>query len=369
MFGESKRSATEGCESGTEDHSVIGIFGRRDDFFFHTTRGFVHHEKHKAVAQSGSGALAAGLFETTRRGVASTPFLERFIRSLRFAFVFVKTAAGFSTEHSTIAQPMQDGGSVIATAVGFFQRPGDVNRDVHADLVDQTQRPHRHSPGDKRIVDLLCIHSRLEKFRGIEQIRKQNTIDEKAGTVAHLYRQLSDLARKCERSSERFLRSFFADDDFDQFHPLRRIEKMQTDHAVGGTRYASQFANRQGRGICGEDRFRTGFVRELAKDFLFDVDLFRSSFNDHLHIAQLDGNRRGNDAGATFFRFLFTHQTAFNRVRVSLLDNGQAAVELFATDIAQNHRNPMRAEPLRDPGTHYAGANHRGVYDFCRRSF
>src|SRR5207302_6247033 len=109
MFGESKRSATEGCESGTEDHSVIGIFGRRDDFFFHTTRGFVHHEKHKAVAQSGSGALAAGLFETTRRGVASTPFLERFIRSLRFAFVFVKTAACFSTEHSTIAQPMQDG--------------------------------------------------------------------------------------------------------------------------------------------------------------------------------------------------------------------------------------------------------------------
>jgi len=126
----------------------------------------------------------------------------------------------------------------------------------------------------KRIVDLLCIHSRLEKFRGIEQIRKQNTIDEKAWTVAHLYRQLSDLARKCERALASFLRSFFADDDFDQFHPLRRIEKVQTDHAVGGTRYASQFANRQGRGICGEDRFRTGFVRELAEDFLFDVDLF-----------------------------------------------------------------------------------------------
>src|ERR1700680_4078904 len=192
MFGESKRSATEGCESGAEDHSVIGIFGRRDDFFFHTTSGFVHHEKHKAVAQRGSGTLAAWLFETTRRGVASTPFLERFIRSLRFAFVFVKTASGFSTEHSTIAQLMQDGGSVIAPAVGLFQRRGDVNRDVPPDLVHPTKRPHRHPPGDKRIFDLLCIHSRLEKFRGIEQIRKQNTIDEKAGTAAHLYRQLSD---------------------------------------------------------------------------------------------------------------------------------------------------------------------------------
>src|SRR5437868_3389294 len=147
-------------------------------------------------------------FRAFRIAVQSAPPLdERLVRRLRFAFVFVKTAACFTTEHSTIAQPMQDGGSVIATAVGFFQRPGDVNSDVHADLVDQTQRPHRHSPGDKRIVDLLCIHSRLEKFRGIEQIRKQNTIDEKAGTVAHLYRQLSDLARKCERSSERFLRS------------------------------------------------------------------------------------------------------------------------------------------------------------------
>src|SRR5439155_6061187 len=188
--------------------------------------------------------------------------------SLRLAFVFVKTASSFATEHSTIVQPMQEGGRVIAPAVGLFQCAGDVNRDVHADLVDQTQWPHRHPPSDKRIVDLLRVHSRLKKVRGLEEIRKQNTIDEKAGTVAHFYRQLSDLACKCECANTSFGRRFFADDYFDQFHPLRRIEKVQTDHAIGGTRYTSQFANRQGRSICGEDRFRTGFVRELAKDFL-----------------------------------------------------------------------------------------------------
>src|SRR5207237_9188559 len=86
-------------------------------------------------------------FRALRIAVQSTsPLDQRLVRRLRFAFVFAKTPAGFATEHSTIAQPMQDGGSVIATAVGLFQRPGDVNRDVLAALGDQTQRPHWHSP-------------------------------------------------------------------------------------------------------------------------------------------------------------------------------------------------------------------------------
>ena len=77
---------------------------------------------------------------------------------------------------------------MIATPVCLLQCSANINCDIDADFVDQSQWAHRHTPLQKRVVDLSCIETALEKFRRIEQIGKQNPIDEKPRTVADDHR-------------------------------------------------------------------------------------------------------------------------------------------------------------------------------------
>src|SRR5439155_20261926 len=51
MFSETQRSAAERRETGSQNHSVIEVLRRVDDFLFHAGRGLVHHQKDKPVRQ------------------------------------------------------------------------------------------------------------------------------------------------------------------------------------------------------------------------------------------------------------------------------------------------------------------------------
>ena len=77
---------------------------------------------------------------------------------------------------------------MIAFAVRLFERARDVDRDVDADLIDQSQRSHWHSPFYERIIDLVRTDALFEKVGSVEQVRKQNAIDQKTGTVPHHHR-------------------------------------------------------------------------------------------------------------------------------------------------------------------------------------
>ena len=50
ILRKSQRPTAEGGKPGAENHAVICVFRRRDDLFFKTARGFVHHQKGEAVA-------------------------------------------------------------------------------------------------------------------------------------------------------------------------------------------------------------------------------------------------------------------------------------------------------------------------------
>src|SRR5207249_4949805 len=130
-----------------------------------------------------------------------------------FAFVFVKTSAVFAAEHLAIAQPTQDGGNVIASPVCLLKSIANINRDVDADFVDQPQRPHWHTPLHKWIVDLVRVQAAFEKLCSIEQIRKQNAIDEKTRAVADNHREFSDLSDKGDRPLARVLRRLSCNDN------------------------------------------------------------------------------------------------------------------------------------------------------------
>src|SRR6266567_4557369 len=143
---------------------------------------------------------------------------------------------------------------------------------------------------------------------------------------------------------------------------------MKTDDVFGRNRRIGQLADWKGGRVCGDDRFWTGLHRQLEKDLFFDLDLFRGGLDDKLHIAQFHWCGGGHDPGATLLRFFLAHQAPLHSVSVSSLDIGQTAVDLLPGYIAENHSDYMRAEPLRDTRTHYAGANHRSVHNLLRRN-
>src|SRR6266566_7949113 len=110
------------------------------------------------------------------------PLRKRIISRLRFALVFVKTSACFAPEHLAVAQPKQDGGNLIAPPVGFLECVANIDGDIDADFIDESQWTHPHPPLHKGTVDFVRVHAAFEKFGSVEQIRKQNAVDEKTRT-------------------------------------------------------------------------------------------------------------------------------------------------------------------------------------------
>jgi hypothetical protein len=94
---------------------------------------------------------------------------------------------------------------VIALPVGLLERVTDVNRDIDANFVDQSQRSHRHAPRHQRRIDPLRVHAAFEKSCSIEQVGKQNAVHQEPGAIAHDYRHFCDLAYKCQAPVARFV--------------------------------------------------------------------------------------------------------------------------------------------------------------------
>ena len=207
--------------------------------------------------------------------------------------------------------------TVISTPISSIKRSGPIGI------------PHSNSASSI----FSALDAVLEKFRGIEQIRKQNAVHEEPGTVAHHHRQLADLAGK-SRARGRCVSSevCLADHDFDQFHSADRIEKMQTDDAARAFRFRPR-----DRRLASAEVFvaRISLCRRSLQSRSRKISLLISIFSEAASItiwtSRISIRRAGgNDAGAAFLRFLLRHESAFDRVGVSFLDVGQAAIEFFA---------------------------------------
>src|SRR5436853_2968760 len=88
MLRESQRPAAMRRKSGSENHSVIRILRRFDDFFFNATRRFVDHQKHQTIRK----------IDIVLGRTAAPPLRERVVSELLFALVFVKAASTLATE-------------------------------------------------------------------------------------------------------------------------------------------------------------------------------------------------------------------------------------------------------------------------------
>ena len=263
---------------------------------------------------------------------------------------------------------LQDFRSAIPGAERLLQRRGNVDRDIDADLVDQPQRAHRHSPFEQRAIDLFHAHTVLKHFRRVQKIREQDPVHEEARRILDKNWQLPDLPGEGERALADFLRGLRPGHHFDQLHPADRIEEMKADDARGRAGADGQFINRQRGGVRGEDRAVGGIHRQVPENFLFDLELFRGGLDHDLHVAQRHWLRRSDNARPAFLCLGLVHQAALHRVGVSLVDVREAAIDRRRIDVAQDNRNAARAKPLRDPRAHDAGADHGRVHDFLGRS-
>ena len=281
-----------------------------------------------------------------------------------FACVFVKAAPGFASEHLGLLHFLQDRRRAGAGTKRFFERGRDIDRDVDPDLVDQTQRPHRHPPFDERGIDLLRSDAVFEKLRGFEQIGKKDTVNEESGAVLYHHRELPDLPGKEERTFFRFVGSLFSDHDFDQFHPADRIEKMESDDAARMLGLRGEIADRKRGSVGREDVSVVDFRVEVVEDGSFDFDLLGGRLDHHLHLPHRAGIGGGDNTRAALLRFLLAHQAALDRFGIGLLDPGQAAIEQLAADVAQDHGHAARAEPLRDARAHHTRTDDGGVHHF-----
>jgi hypothetical protein len=138
---------------------------------------------------------------------------------------------------------MQNRHRMVTAAVGFFQGSRDVYCDIDPDLINQPQRSHRHAPLDERLIDLSNGDAAFEQFRGIKQVWKQHSIDQKPWPVAHHHRQLADLSGKTESSLTGFFRCPVAHHHFNQLHSADWIKKMQAHNALGRPSLLGQFLN------------------------------------------------------------------------------------------------------------------------------
>src|SRR5207247_10320211 len=102
-------------------------------------------------------------------------------------------------------QPEQDSRNVIAPSVGFLKGIANINSDINANFIDQSQRSHRHAPLHKCIIDLVRVQATLEKLDCIQQIRKQHAINQKTRAAENDHREFSDLSHKGETPLPRLL--------------------------------------------------------------------------------------------------------------------------------------------------------------------
>ena len=230
---------------------------------------------------------------------------------------------------------------MVAASECLFECRSNVNGDVDADLIDQTQRPHRHTPFQQCIVDLLCVDAGFEKLSRIEQIWEQDAIDEKSGTVSHNDRKLSNLPNERECAFLRVVRGFLGNNHFDKFHSADWIKKMQTNYPFRRNRHRGQFADPQRRSVSRHNRFRPDLHREVAKDLLLDFDLFRRGFDDESDITQFHRRRRGHDSRASLLGLFFGYQTALDRLGIGLFDVRKPPIDLIPAHVTQNHSHAM----------------------------
>ncbi len=106
---------------------------------------------------------------------------------------------------------------------------------------------------------------------------------------------------------------------------------------------------------------------ELAKDFFFDVRIFKYRFDDQVDVLDIVVAGSPIDQLKAFFHVGFRHFAFLNGDAVVLANDAQATIQCFLVELNQSDRNTDIGKTHGDTTTHGAAANDGNMLDVTNR--
>ncbi len=253
---------------------------------------------HGARADDADGAhLAAG--RGSGGGGDGTGRVRHGARAARL-LVGVEAAPGLAAGQPGLGELAQHrGGRVQPVARGAVHRLQDRTGRVHADQVEQRERPHRQAAAQFHGgVDVLAggvpglVHG-----GGLVEVAEQQPVRDEPGPVADGHGLLAQLAGESGDGGDGGGRGQHAGDHLDEFHGGRGVEEVQPQDALGAGRVGREPGHRERVGAGGQDGVRPDQGVEGGEDLVLERVLLRYDLDDEVGVGGATQIGAGAEAG------------------------------------------------------------------------
>ena len=170
--------------------------------------------------------------------------------------------------------PQQGSRTVLVVAEIAVQRLQNVEADIETDQVGQRQRTHRVRHAElHHLVDRFAeaTPSWRAKIASLI-IGSRIRLATKPGRVVDDNRRLSDRFRRTSSMWLASVRCLEAAHDLDQRKHRHRVEKMESEEAIGSSRRTTERRDRDRRGVRGENCLAARDPREFLKERGFRLE-------------------------------------------------------------------------------------------------
>src|SRR5712691_8135124 len=174
------------------------------------------------------------------------------------------------------------------------QHISSVEHGIEPTEVAQRQWPHGIArPQHHADVDILFgRESLLKHVNRIEQVRREQVIDDKASAVLAHNHALSQTLTHRTDGFERLVRGGEGTHELDQLHGRHRIEEVHAQHAAWPLRGCRQLNNGNRTRVACQDRVWWADLIELLKQLLLEVQVLNGCFNHQVAIGEVFQPRR-----------------------------------------------------------------------------
>src|SRR6266850_7170223 len=241
-------TAAERGPAQAEHRADVAIAGGAEDPLSQAMRGLVDHLQRAALGDLGSGRRAALLPLSGQVVDGAVHFLAPRVA------VQIEALLRLPPQPAALHQLLEPRRRRQPGAERLVHDVRDFRSDVDPHLVEELHRSDREPELDQRPIDVLDRGPFVEEERSLVRVRREDARGVEAGTVVDHDHGLADLLPQRDRRRHRLRARAPPADDLQQRHPLDRREEVHPHHLVGALGAFGDEADRDRRGVRGEDR-------------------------------------------------------------------------------------------------------------------
>src|SRR3990167_385940 len=272
----------------------------------------------------------------------------------------IKTMTALAPEATGRHQFLEQGGrTVFGIAETLLKGLQNCQQGIQTDQVGQRQRPHGLTAAQLHAgVDVLGSgQALLQGEDGLVEHRHQNPVDHETRTVAGADRGFADALGERQGAGMASLGGFQPANHFHQGHERYRVEEMQTDKALGLTDNGRQLADRQRRGIAGDDRLAADLLADLLEDAQLQLQVLASRLDHQTGVAQAGIVATGADAPQRGGALLLAQRALVHLPAKVALDARHGLDQGGFGYVHQRDRQTCKGTHLGNTAAHDAAAN------------